>query len=152
MKIHKGQKVENEKLTWLAASTHHEEEKIIINIHQKILQKHPNVLLIIAPRHPERFTNIAQLLQNKNIKFNKYSKNGFSFGRNNFYLLDTLGKMDEAFNFSKFSFIGGSLFPNIGGHNPFESVRNSCLPVSGKYISNFKEAYCELKRKTLFYL
>lgn len=144
--------IKNQRLTWLAASTHDKEEEEIITIHQKILQQYPNTLLIIAPRHPERFADIIKLLKVKNIDFNNYLEHGFNFGNKNFYLLNSLGQMDEAFSFAKFSFIGGSLFPNIGGHNPFEALRNSCLPISGKYFSNFKEVYLELIKKDLCFV
>jgi len=143
------QKPINKENIWLAASTHQGEEEELIKIHQDLLNRYPNLILIIAPRHPERFSEISNLLERKNINFNKYSKDALNFGNKNFYLLDTLGKMNEAFNFAKFSFIGGSLLANIGGHNPFEALRSYCFPISGQYFANFRQSYRELRKKNI---
>jgi 3-deoxy-D-manno-octulosonic-acid transferase len=146
-------KPQHDRLIWLSASTHKGEEEIAIKAHKEILKKYPKSLLIIAPRHPERFNNIAKMLEKENLDFNCYTNNKFNFGEKNFYLMDTLGKMNEVFlNFAKFAFIGGSMFPKIGGHNPFEALRNFCLPISGKYFSNFKESYLSLKKRNLCFI
>lgn len=128
---------------WLAASTHKGEEEIIIKTHQKLKEYFPDLLTIIAPRHPNRLEEIIKLIP-QNIKIAVRSQNQ-SLANCEIYLADTLGELGTFYSLSKISLICGSLLDKIGGHNPFEALQLESVILSGCYVANFKETYQELK-------
>ncbi len=128
---------------WLAASTHKNEEEIIIRTHQKLKEYFPDLLSIIAPRHPNRLEEIVKLIP-KNLKTAIRSQNQ-SINNCEIYLADTLGELGTFYSLSKISLIGGSMVENIGGHNPFEALQLGSVILSGIYVKNFQEVYQDLK-------
>ncbi|MBF9035192.1 3-deoxy-D-manno-octulosonic acid transferase [Rhodobacterales bacterium HKCCE2091] len=128
---------------WLAASTHEGEEEIVLAAHDKALRVNPRLLLILAPRHPQRGDGIAALLD----------RNGWSVARRSLdepvdadtqvYLADTLGEMGLWYRLAPISFVGGSLAP-IGGHNPFEPAALGSAILHGPYVTNFVDIYQRL--------
>jgi len=136
---------------WLAASTHKGEEKIIIKIHQKLQKKYPDLLTIIAPRHPNRLEEITKDVP-KNIKIKIRSKKEDIKKNTNIYIADTLGEMGLFYKLSNISFIGGSLIKDIGGHNPFEALKLDSVVITGKYFANFDEIYQELQNNKIIFI
>ena len=127
--------IPNDNLSWLASCTHPGEEEILINVHKKILVKYPNALLIIAPRHPHRAQEVADLCQKVNLSYQFYSKNDQI--ESNVLIFDTFGNLSELYKKMRFSFLGGS-FINKGGHNPIEALTNHCkLIVGPHYQANY---------------
>tara|TARA_B100001093_G_C26767407_1_gene988521 strand:- start:308 stop:1567 length:1260 start_codon:yes stop_codon:yes gene_type:complete len=126
---------------WIAASTHEGEEKIILDTHHILLRNFPDLLLILAPRHPERFSKVKTLI--KNSSFNLISRTNYEKkAHNEVFLLDTMGEVTLFFAASDISFIGGSLVP-IGGHNILEPAIQGLPIIVGPYFSNSEEVVNE---------
>lgn len=121
------------------ASTHKGEEKLLLDG----LELAESDSLVVAPRHPERFDEVAEILLNfskfNNYEFAKFSKSG-NF-KTKITLLDTLGELVNLYAISDVVVLGGSFVPGVGGHNPVEiAVFNNAL-ISGEYIHNQKALY-----------
>lgn len=122
--------------TWIAASTHDGEEEIILHAHKKILQQFPNALLILVPRHPERFNKVANLCR-ANFSVARRSENQLPEDNTQIYLGDTMGELRLLYAASDVAFVGGSLVP-IGGHNPIEPALLNLPIINGPHFHNFK--------------
>ena len=120
-----------------AASTHENEEKLILNAYKKEQGK-----LIIVPRHPERFDKIdlqiREFIKDKNISYQRYSvKDGFD---SDIILVDKMGILNDIYAISDVVILGGA-FEKIGGHNPIEPAFFNCKIISGKNIFNQKSLF-----------
>ena len=130
-------KLFHDRPVWIAASTHEGEEKKVLNTHRILLKKFPDLLLIIAPRHPERFSKVKDLI--KKSSFNLVSRKGYEkTDHYEVFLLDTMGEVTLFFAASDIAFIGGSLVP-IGGHNILEPAVQGLPIIIGPYFSNSEE-------------
>jgi 3-deoxy-D-manno-octulosonic-acid transferase len=127
---------------WIAASTHDNEEMIVLDAYKRILQVHPDCLLILAPRHPQRFSKVANLCAKYKLEFTRKSDNKDCRESTQVFLLDTLGEMQLYFACSDLAFIGGSLVP-AGGHNMLEPASVGVPIISGIHVANFQEI-CDL--------
>ncbi|UKI40317.1 MAG: hypothetical protein L6V95_08890 [Candidatus Melainabacteria bacterium] len=87
---------------------------------KKIKKTNPYFKMILAPRHPERYSEVINLLKRESIKFDKRSQNA-TFEENDIILLDTMGELGKLYSICDFAFIGGS-FTKTGGHNPLEAT------------------------------
>lgn len=123
---------------WIAASTHHNEEKTLLKVHQRIRKSKPHTLLILAPRHPERFSSIIKLCEKKNINFITRSSKKAINHNTEVFILDSLGELLYFYKLAQIAFIGGSLVP-IGGHNPLEAIAVNTPTVWGPHMFNFLE-------------
>lgn len=120
---------------WIAGSTHEGEEQLILAAHQGVLKTFPDALLIVAPRHPQRFQNVTALLRSQNISFvTRSSASPLSSGHT-VLLLDTLGELTQFYAASDIAFVGGSLVP-VGGHNLLEPAALSVPVLTGPYTFN----------------
>ena len=120
-----------------AASTHENEEKLVLNAYKKEQGK-----LIIVPRHPERFEKvdlqILEFIKDKDISYHKYStKNDFD---SDIILVDKMGILNDIYAISDVVILGGA-FEKIGGHNPVEPAFFNCKIISGKNIFNQKSLF-----------
>ena len=120
-----------------AASTHENEEKLVLNAYKKEQGK-----LIIVPRHPERFEKvdlqILEFIKDKDISYHKYStKNDFD---SDIILVDKMGILNDIYAISDVVILGGG-FEKIGGHNPIEPAFFNCKIISGKNIFNQKSLF-----------
>jgi 3-deoxy-D-manno-octulosonic-acid transferase len=134
----------------VAASTMPGEEELLLPAWQAIREKHPKVLLILAPRHPARFDTVAQLLGDKGIAFVRRTtlQEGHSrevgnpatdsLRNSEILLLDTIGELAGVFAFADLVFMGGSLVPT-GGHNVLEPAYWSKAIVFGPHMENFRD-------------
>ena len=129
---------------WLAASTHDGEEKIILDLHQKLEQQFEDILTIIVPRHPNRAQEIKGLASN--LKFAQRSIKENISNQTEIYLADTLGELGLFYALSDFAFLGGSLV-EVGGHNPFEPAQLKCAIITGDKVENNQEAFDDLIAK-----
>lgn len=127
---------------WLAASTHLGEEKIVVETHRRLAATYPNLLTIIAPRHPERGKAIAHEI--KDLKVALRSQRQPIAPDTQVYIADTMGELGMFYRLSEIAFMGGSLV-NHGGQNPLEPARLSCGIVTGPYTHNFSDIYRELE-------
>lgn len=122
--------------TWIAASTHQGEDEIILEAHKEILKQHPNSLLILVPRHPERFNKVSNLITNQQLTSQNKSKLQSLASETQVLLGDTIGEMMSMFGVSNAAFIGGSLIER-GGHNPLEPAAFGLPLTMGPHVFNF---------------
>ncbi|MEM1262270.1 MAG: lipid IV(A) 3-deoxy-D-manno-octulosonic acid transferase [Pseudomonadota bacterium] len=104
---------------WIAASTHRGEEEIILNAHATILAKNPDALMVLVPRHPERFDELARLLRDRGERFVRRTSGSEVTAETAVYLCDTMGEVMSFYAACDVAFVAGSLVP-IGGHNLLE--------------------------------
>jgi 3-deoxy-D-manno-octulosonic-acid transferase len=126
---------------WIAASTHKGEDEQVLDAHKQVLKHIPNAVLIIVPRHPERFDSVSQLIEKQGWKLARRtamkSKNLEEF---NVYLADTMGEMFTLLCASDVCFMGGSLLGDkVGGHNLLEPAAVGIPSITGPSYYNFKE-------------
>jgi 3-deoxy-D-manno-octulosonic-acid transferase len=127
-----------ERLIWVAASTHPTEEEIILSAHKKILAAHPQALLILVPRHPERFDSVAQLAEQQGNKVARRSRSENCSPEVNVYLGDTMGELLLMYAVCDVAFVAGS-FAQVGGHNMLEAAVLKKPIVMGPQLYNFAE-------------
>ena len=125
---------------YVAASTHEGEEAIIAAAHRQLAARFPGLCTIIAPRHPERGTGIAEELKAAGFRVTQRSSGQLPGERTDIYIADTLGELGTLFTLSRVAFIGGSLVGK-GGQNPIEAIRHSAAVLTGPSHHNFKESY-----------
>lgn len=128
---------------WLAASTHPGEDAPILAAHRAALATWPDLLLILAPRHPERAPDIDKLLKTQGFPHATRSRNQTITGQTQVYLADTLGEMGLFFSLAPLVFMGAS-FSRQGGHNPFEPAQLGAAILHGPNVKNFQNDYTRL--------
>ncbi len=121
---------------WVAASTHEGEEEAVLAAHQQILARHPQALLVLVPRHPERFDRVAALVQRQGLTLARRSAGQPVDEQTRVYLGDTMGELSAMLAAADAAFIGGSLVP-IGGHNALEAAAVGIPVVTGPKVFNF---------------
>jgi len=124
---------------WIAASTHEGEEEIILDAFTMVQSQQPDCLLVLVPRHPERFTVVAQLCKRKGLSTACYTDNPAKYSQiTQVYLLDVLGLLPAYYATADVAFVGGSLVP-AGGHNMLEPACLGLPIITGEYLFNFNE-------------
>jgi len=122
--------------TFIAASTHKDEEEKVLLAFAKIKKAIPQCLLVLVPRHPERFNEVAELCEKHHYQITRYSKNAPAQNNIDIFLGDTMGKLLLFYAASDVAFVGGSLVPT-GGHNLLEPAALKIPSVVGPYTFNF---------------
>jgi 3-deoxy-D-manno-octulosonic-acid transferase len=126
---------------WIAASTRtdgkQDEESMVLEAHRQIRAKFPNALLILAPRHPERFERAAQLINEAKLHSTRYSSGDAVSAATDVFLLDTLGQLATYYAAADVAFVGGSLL-KLGLHNPIEPAALAKPVLFGPHRFNFK--------------
>jgi 3-deoxy-D-manno-octulosonic-acid transferase len=126
-----------------AASTHPGEEDEIIAAHQRLRAKHPTLLTIIAPRHPERGPGIAEAAKGAGLSVALRSHGDLPKTGIDVFIADTLGELGLIYRLAPIVFMGGSL-ASRGGQNPIEAIRLGAAIVHGPHVWNFAEIYASL--------
>ena len=116
---------------WAAGSTHPGEEQVVLDAHRRLLQVRPDALLVLAPRHPQRFESVAASLASSDLRCVRRSQQTDSCGAP-VLLLDTLGELVDFYAAADVAFVGGSLVP-IGGHNLLEPAAIGVPVLSGPH-------------------
>lgn len=129
--------------SWLAASTHEGEEAMTAAAHREALRSWHKLLLVMAPRHPDRAEAIAASLRAEGWRVARRSKDEPITTETQIYLADTMGEMGLWYRLCSVSFVGGSLVP-IGGHNPFEPAALGSAILHGPNVENFADIYDRL--------
>lgn len=129
---------------WVAASTHPGEEATVLAAHATLRETHPELALILIPRHPDRSAEVAELIRQAGLSFATRSEGTLPRAGEQVYLADTLGELGNWYALSDIVFLGGSLHP-IGGHNPFEVVQARAVVISGPHVASFAETYDEMQ-------
>lgn len=124
----------------VAGSTSEGEERILLDAFVRLQNRSEfkNVRLMIAPRHPERFDNVARLLEAAKLNFVKRSVNSPSAQNAEVVLLDSVGELGSVYRFASLVFVGGSLVP-VGGHNILEPALFAKPIIVGPYMQNFRQ-------------
>ncbi len=129
----------NQQKVFVAGSTHSGEDEIVLNLYEHLKDENPDLKLIIAPRHPERYTQVLELIDQTGCNWGLRSKND-GFDENDIIMLDTMGELSKMYAICHFAFIGGS-FSGTGGHNPLEATVYNKPVLSGNIVYNFKDIY-----------
>lgn len=120
------------------ASTHAPEEQKLLNALQPYLTQHPEIVMIVVPRHPERFDEVFQIAESLNLKTSRRSLGESIQPHTQVYLADSMGEMWLWYALSQVCFVGGSLNEPGGGHNILEPVALNLPTVLGKNYFNFQ--------------
>jgi 3-deoxy-D-manno-octulosonic-acid transferase len=123
---------------FIAASTHEGEEEFILNAYRAIRAKHPDLLLILVPRHPERFDRVTALVQRAGFTTLRRSERKPCHSQIEVLMVDTMGELPLFYACSDVAFVGGSLMP-VGGHNILEPAALGVPIISGPHVFNFSE-------------
>ena len=133
---------------WIAASTHKGEDEQVLDAHQKVLEAHPNALLIIVPRHPERFDRVFELCQAQGFETVRRTSQSSQSESTQVYLGDTMGEMLILIGAADICFMGGSLIGDkVGGHNVLEPAALGVPVITGPSYYNFTEIVVMLQNK-----
>ncbi|WP_411993334.1 lipid IV(A) 3-deoxy-D-manno-octulosonic acid transferase [Agarivorans sp. DSG3-1] len=133
-----------QRLVWIAASTHKGEDELILDIMQKVRNQLPDSLLVLVPRHPERFEQVAELIADRGFSYSRRSLQQNVAPDQAVYLADSMGEMMLMYGCADTAFIGGSLV-NIGGHNYLEAAAMRLPCVAGEYDFNFSDISQQLQ-------
>ncbi len=123
---------------WMAASTHEGEELAVLEAHLQVLQRLPDALLLLAPRHPERFRLVEHSVRSLGFAVGTRSADGVPSAAHQVFLIDAMGQLMPFFAAAEVAFVGGSLVP-IGGHNVLEPAALSTPVLVGPHTFNFEE-------------
>jgi len=126
------------RFVWVIASTHDMEESIFFTIYPELKKKIPELLLVVVPRHPERFTQVKQVAEKVQLKLSLRSLNQLCTAETDVYLADTMGELKLLYGAADICFVGGSMVP-VGGHNILEPAALGVPIMFGPYMINFKE-------------
>jgi 3-deoxy-D-manno-octulosonic-acid transferase len=129
--------------TWAAVSTHDGEEEAAIEVHQLLRRRHPDLLTIIVPRHPERADAIAASCAEAGLVVARRSAGDAIGPQTDIFLGDTIGEMGLYLRLTEIAFVGRSL-TGKGGQNPLEPAMLDTAVLSGRNVQNFREAYQKL--------
>ena len=125
---------------WIAASTHDGEDEQVLQAHKTLLNTVPDALLILVPRHPERFSNVTDLATSYNLKVVTRTSNQPVDSYTQVYIGDTMGEMLTLIGASDICFMGGSLIgKKVGGHNVLEPAALEKPVITGPSYFNFQE-------------
>ncbi|MFZ3420147.1 lipid IV(A) 3-deoxy-D-manno-octulosonic acid transferase [Vibrio harveyi] len=125
---------------WIAASTHKGEDEQVLAAHKRVLESHPDALLILVPRHPERFDDMYDLCQQQGFETVRRTTQENVANSTQVYLGDTMGEMLLLLGAADICFMGGSLVGGkVGGHNVLEPAALGIPVVTGSSYYNFTE-------------
>jgi 3-deoxy-D-manno-octulosonic-acid transferase len=122
----------------VCGSTVEEEEGLLLLAFQNVLASHPRAVMILAPRHPERFGEVAQLLEHMGISYWRRSLWGGDSIAGGVFLVDTIGELASLYALGDVAFVGGSLVPR-GGHNIIEPAQHGVPIIVGNHTENFRD-------------
>jgi 3-deoxy-D-manno-octulosonic-acid transferase len=138
-------RVAGDRSIMVAGSTMEGEEAQILDALAGLGADGATPFLILAPRHPERFEAVAQLLAGRGLVFSRRSSGVAVPSDAGAFLIDTIGELARAYRLATMAFIGGSLVPT-GGHNPLEPAVWGVPVLSGSHVFNFDEVYDEMTK------
>jgi len=122
---------------WVAASTHAGEDEIVLDAHRRLLRDRPEALLVLVPRHPERFNDVAALVARRGFTCLRRSAGDTPAPACAVFLGDSMGEMPLYYGIADVAFVGGSLVP-VGGHNFLEPAALGLPLLTGPHCFNFE--------------
>lgn len=123
---------------WIVASSHHDEEAQLLPVYRQLKQSIPELLLVIVPRHPERFQTVAQLCVEQGLTLVKRSSGDTVSAAVDVYLADSMGELKMLYAAADMAFVGGSLV-SVGGHNVLEAAAVGVPVIFGPQMFNFQD-------------
>lgn len=135
-----------DRFVWIIASTHKNEEALFLDIYPEIKSKIPDLLLVIVPRHPERFLEVKKLCEERQLNVVMRTSGENCTFSTDVYIADTMGELKMLYASADAAFIGGSVVP-VGGHNLLEAAAVGVPVMFGPYMDNFKEIAAGVLRR-----
>ena len=126
------------RFVWMLASSHHDEEARLLSVYRSLKATIPELVLMIAPRHPERFQTVANLCRDSGLAVATRSSSVAITAITDVYLADSMGELKMLYAAADVAFVGGSLVP-VGGHNVLEPAAVGVPVLFGPEMFNFKE-------------
>lgn len=130
---------------WIATSTHDGEESIVLAAHRRLLAQFPNLLLILVPRHPERFLDVIKRVRQVGMSYVTRSSGEIPSSMTQVVVGDTMGELMMLYGIADVAFVGGSLIER-GGHNPLEPAAHGIPVITGPHTFNFKDICARLEQ------
>jgi len=130
--------LENAGPVLVCGSTVDGEEEMLFPVFKKLFQRNSRAVVLLAPRHPERFASVAAWLEQQHIRFSRRSQISGEGIAGSVLLLDTIGELSALYALADVAFVGGSLVPG-GGHNILEPARYGSAIVVGEHTENFRD-------------
>ena len=138
-----------DRIVWIAGSTRPGEEEIIFRAHRQLQKKYPHLQLWIAPRHPERFNEVADIIMKSELPVARWSEIAAgSSPETGILLIDQMGVLPELYEYARVAFVGGSL-KVFGGHNPMEPAICGVPVLFGPHMDTQRESADWLVRERL---
>jgi 3-deoxy-D-manno-octulosonic-acid transferase len=128
----------NSRPVLVCGSTVEGEEPLLLKAFENLLVQHPRTMMILAPRHPERFAAVTSLLKKMSIRFFRRSVWQGESLTGGVLLLDTIGELAALYALADIAFVGGSLVPH-GGHNIIEPAQHGVATLVGNHTENFRD-------------
>lgn len=123
---------------WVAASTHHREEEQVLEAHLRVRRSQPDALLVLVPRHPERFDSVRHLLLRQQVSFVTRTSGSAAGPGDSVFLGDTMGELPLFYASADIAFVGGTLV-EIGGHNLLEPASLGLPVITGPHLFNTQD-------------
>ncbi|MGR8933805.1 MAG: lipid IV(A) 3-deoxy-D-manno-octulosonic acid transferase [Gammaproteobacteria bacterium] len=127
-----------QRVVWIAGSTHKGEEELVLQVYTQLRKRFPALLLILVPRHPERFDEVYKLCRAAGLPVARRSLQQRCAAETAVYLGDTMGELKLLYAVGDVALVGGSLVP-VGGHNVLEPAALGVPVVFGAHMANFRE-------------
>ncbi|MGL9769569.1 MAG: lipid IV(A) 3-deoxy-D-manno-octulosonic acid transferase [Sodalis sp. (in: enterobacteria)] len=127
---------------WIASSTHEGEETLLLQAHRQLLTNFPDLLLILVPRHPERFPVAREITMKNGFNYIMRSSGEIPSNSTQVVVGDTMGELMLLYGIADLAFLGGSLVER-GGHNPLEAAAHAIPVLMGPHTLNF----CDICKK-----
>ncbi|WP_193002370.1 lipid IV(A) 3-deoxy-D-manno-octulosonic acid transferase [Vibrio litoralis] len=139
--------------TWIAASTHQGEDEQVLDAHKLLLKRYPEALLILVPRHPERFDDVYKLSTSTGFTTQRRTDTTEPSLKTQVYLADTMGEMLTLIEAADICFMGGSLLGDkVGGHNVLEPAALAKPILIGPSYFNFSDITNNLKNQNSLFI
>lgn len=129
---------------WLAASTHPDEEALLLDVHCRLAETRPDLLTAIAPRHAERGAAIATAAAARGLAISRRALGQAITDATSVYIADTMGDLGLLYRLASVVFMGKSLGGAAGGQNPLEPAKLGCCILHGPAVANFTDIYALL--------
>ena len=127
-----------ERKVWVAASTHEGEEELVLTAYRKLLDRQPDLLLVLVPRHPQRFDPVADLIGKSGLSYLRRTAGRPCSLETQVFLGDTMGELTLFYAAGDVVFVGGSLVP-VGGHNLLEPAALGLPIITGPHMFNAQD-------------
>ncbi|CAI0408151.1 unnamed protein product [Linum tenue] len=131
---------------WMAASIHRGEEQVMLAVHRSLVQRYPDLVTIIVPRHLQLAHHIVEELQKEGLHVALRSRKQKITARGMVYVVDTLGELRRLYSLTPIAVIGGSFCPGFTGHNISEAAAAGCAVLTGFHVGHFSHMINEMQR------